>query len=855
MMRFLTPSKVALLALISIYTEGVVPNSAVVPLLAFLVSHLLPLEASRTVGHGLGDGCRHSLGDGCRHGCGRGRGRGQPADSNKDAASSTSTSTSTTSTGIERLQGTPSVEEVMEATAGLASSVPGRSIWDLFLKRLWQFDCADTLDEFFSSLADVLARSREERLLDPEGAKEADEEQKKHGRVVLARHSPLGAFVRRVRLEYTKLQFHDAMSLWKALIRYRMPTYAAWAKKNPAEAQPAVDANLCELGLDLDSPLARVMYGDLADGGRGADEGAGMSVRDVERLLEFQISKMQSKAARVSPDMMAQLRRIIMAGATVPCLFHYVRYVPLCLCPFWPRTGRNKRSKEEEAKKQTDRDRFLDSWKAGDHPSSLDHLHRYFDYTVHTRDRTFYQYALLNLALLQADFGCLGEAISAFQETIAIGRETHDMNCLNYSMTWLYHFGKISPDELAEIHNTGMLGADKEALAFLQAKAKEAEMWGMLSTALLSEGRLELANGGSIASTFESIIKASHVCITRGRQDSMGPQMMLHASLYGRLGLNHLTRSTYETFLECYSAFSPMDDNLWATFRSAQLLSWNGRHNDAVKRMNSFPADALQPLKHQQTWAFHMGLLKLTRQLHRDDLRASQHLLTQLEGASPPDPEVSTTLNLLKIDLLMRQGDYDDALSTVDQVAQSMHQDSFDIATQISLLIAKARIFDKTGQPERGFSLAMRAAKIAHRSRLLHSLWDAVGALCVILMSFREFSAALDLLESVMPQVLECEDRALAGRMYACLADASMGLAGESSGRRDPGRKKEFLARALEFIDCAFAEYSSIEEVRGQCEMMGKKATVMHLQGDLVLANDFAAKYLDLKRQAISERL
>lgn len=245
---------------------------------------------------------------------------------------------------------------------------------------------------------------------------------------------------------------------------------------------------------------------------------------------------------------------------------------------------------------------------------------------------------------------------------------------------------------------------------------------------------------------------------------------------------------------------------------------------------------------------------------HRDDLRASQHLLTQLEGASPPDPEVSTALSLLKIDLLMRQGDYDDALSTVDQVAQSMHQDSFDIATQISLLITKARIFDKTGQPERGFSLAMRAAKIAHRSRLLHSLWDAVAALCVILMSFREFSAALSLLESVMPQVLECEDRALAGRMYACLADASMGLAGESSSmsnstRRDPARKKEYLARALEFIDCAFAEYSSIEEVRGQCEMMGKKATIMHLQGDLALANDFAAKYLDLKRQAVSERL
>ncbi|KAM5452455.1 APC5 protein [Microsporum audouinii] len=802
MARFLTPSKVALLALISIYTEGVVPNAAIVPILSFVVSHLLPLEASKAVGHG----------------------HARPADNKEPGAAAADKTV--------QLQGTPSVEGIEEVTDGLASSIPGRTIWDLFLKRLWQFDCADTLDEFISSLSDILVKTREERLQEGEKEEEADE---RHGRVLLARHSPLGAFVRRIRLEYTKLQFHDAMALWKAFIRYRMPTYAAWAKRNPSDAQLTVDANLFELGLDLDSPLARVMYGDLAD---EADEGSGMSVRDVERLLEFQISKMQSKGTRVAPEMKAQLERIIMAGATVPCLFHYLR--------------------------------FLDSWKAGDHPSSLDHLHRYFDYTVQTRDRTFYQYALLNLALLQADFGCHGEAISAIQETIAIGRENHDMNCLNYSMTWLYHFGKMSPGDLKDIQDTGMLGGDKEALAFLQSKAKETEMWGMLSIALLNEGRLELANvgflyvttrpliltfqqGGSIASTFENIIKTSHVNITRGRHDSMGPQMMLHASLYERLGLTHLTWSTYETFLECYSSLSPMEDSLWATFRSAQVLSWSGRHDDAVKQMNSLPADCLQLLKHQQIWTFFMGLLKLRRQLHRDDQRAAQHLLAQLEGAAPLDPEVSTTLNLMKIDLLMREGDYEAALASVDQLAQSIHQENFDIATQVGLLVAKARIFDKTGQPERGFSLAMRAAKIAHQSRVLHSLWDAVGTLCVILMSFREFSAAMELLESVMPQVLECEDRALAGRMYSYLADASMGLAGEN--RKDAVRKKEFLASAVEFLDCSFAEYSSIEEVRGQCEMMGKKATVMYQQGDLVLANDFAAKYLDLKRQAASERL
>ena len=56
--------------------------------------------------------------------------------------------------------------------------------------------------------------------------------------------------------------------------------------------------------------------------------------------------------------------------------------------------------------------------------------------------------------------------------------------------------------------------------------------------------------------------------------------------------------------------------------------------------------------------------------------------------------------------------------------------------------------------------------------------------------------------------------------------------------------------KALEHIERSFDEFSRIEDVRGQCEMIAKKATIMHLNGDPVLANDCAAKYLDIKRAA-----
>lgn len=142
--------------------------------------------------------------------------------------------------------------------------------------------------------------------------------------------------------------------------------------------------------------------------------------------------------------------------------------------------------------------RFLDSWKSGDYPFSFDSLHRYFDYTMQNRDRTFYQYALLNLAILQKDFGCFSEAIAAIHETIATARENRDMGCLNYSLSWLYHFSKLYPDRLNEIRESGVLGTDKEALSFLKSKAKESGMWSLLSTSLLSDAKVALTSvGGS----------------------------------------------------------------------------------------------------------------------------------------------------------------------------------------------------------------------------------------------------------------------------------------------------------------------------------------------------------------------
>lgn len=202
----------------------------------------------------------------------------------------------------------------------------------------------------------------------------------------------------------------------------------------------------------------------------------------------------------------------------------------------------------------------------------------------------------------------------------------------------------------------------------------------------------------------------------------------------------------------------------------------------------------------------------------------------------------------LEIDLHIRRQDYSEAMRILERLATKLEDEEADIFQRIKMMTCKARIFDKAGTPQKGFTVALRAANLARQSKLLPALWEAVGAVSRVLISVQEFEAASKLLESIMPQVLECEDCDLTAQLFSFLADARMGMAGQAT--EDSLHRKEGLNKALECIDRSFDEFSRIEDIKGQCEMMAKKATIMHLNGDPVLANDCAAMYLDLKRTA-----
>jgi len=240
MSRYLTPSKIALLALVSLYTESVIPSAATIPVLSFLVSHILPVNLAAS--------------------------QDRPAIRLRDT--------------------TLAFDDFQKATISHVSGIPGRTVWDLLLQKLWKINSFDALHFFFDTLSLLLLSTSEDQQKATEDGNDTNP-----NRMLLSRVSPLGSFVRRAQLEFTRLQFHDGVSLWKNFIAYRTPTFPQWKKRNLTAGNTSFDANLQEDHLELGNRLTDVVYGEPGNDTRYE---ASVSTEDVETLLRYQVDQMQS---------------------------------------------------------------------------------------------------------------------------------------------------------------------------------------------------------------------------------------------------------------------------------------------------------------------------------------------------------------------------------------------------------------------------------------------------------------------------------------------------------------------------------------------------------------------------------
>lgn len=256
--------------------------------------------------------------------------------------------------------------------SSIPSNFPGRTHYDDFVHAAWITADLDQLHHLFDRLYGILTPE------DPGDRK-------------VTPASPIGHFIRRCNVEWTRLRFADSLALLNAYRSYIEPTWESWARTQPeaAQAYASKDSN-------ADSVPGAIS-------GVPSTEAPMISSDDIDIALSTSIHSLQKLGARVPADLKAKLNSWLVThqqASDTQNLHHFIN--------------------------------FFEAWRAGQYTLALEELHRYFDYSIASKGaaaggqddgvKVYYQYALLHLSVLHADFERWEEALGTMEECIATGK-------------------------------------------------------------------------------------------------------------------------------------------------------------------------------------------------------------------------------------------------------------------------------------------------------------------------------------------------------------------------------------------------------------------------------------------------
>ncbi|KAK4609122.1 Anaphase-promoting complex subunit 5 [Fulvia fulva] len=698
----------------------------------------------------------------------------------------------------------PDIGFLAERLSKWTSKYPGRHMYDVFLHTIWELTGLDSLTSLVGSIHIA-------------GTYLEDEGDGVPTTKIITPASPLGQFVRRCQLEFTRLQFADSQALWDAIDAFRAPTYADWAIKNPdtaAERQEMQSHNSVPVAVDRSAKMSDALTSFSA------------GAVDVDTLLNFSVHQLQKMGTRVPPEVKSKLETWIgdQVESGTKSLHHFMN--------------------------------FFEHWRSGQYTMALESLHRYFDYSLTAKNpgdnlRVYYQYALLHLSVLHADFECWEESVDAMNESIATARENQDTSCLNYALSWLMYLRHAHPNKSSSSFNniSGIVGSgsgEHDEVAFLKQKARDGKHWMLLSSTLLEEAKLEMCTAGSTYRSQEHILQAQHLNNQHDLRTLSPAATMFHGASLDRLGQAHLARYNYELTQTIHLAYCPLNDRVRAVCRLALTQAQSGAYIKASDMLNGLAPSLRGVLKLDQRLKVFTMILQLKRQLHRDNIKAATYYMDQLRPArSSADPEFAFELDQLEIQLLIQQGLFEKALSKVSTQINTLKSRGTDIAQRLHFLLLKAKIFAAGGQAPKGFSIALRATSTAERLLLVPVLLEGLTILSRILIDLSEFEMAQNIIEAALPHALESNDNTLNAKMFVAIGEACVGYAGHhcEAGSVEQTR---YMRRAQDLIERGRVAYQKVEDLNGMLDCLLMKEKIAIWDGDETTAGNAEEMYLQL---------
>ncbi|KAK7205118.1 anaphase-promoting complex subunit 5-domain-containing protein [Myxozyma melibiosi] len=597
-------------------------------------------------------------------------------------------------------------------------------------------------------------------------------------------NSLIGSFLRRCYLEYQEMTFEDRQVLWEGFLRLQKRQVKSLAKNIEAFSRRLEGTNV---------------------GGTVATEDSGslLAVDDMMRIFECLMQYMHEHGTHLSFSMLETLEYAIYSTGKRPSAIYYVK--------------------------------FLHAWRIGDYRQANEYIRSYFDFANIKDQKARHQYALLNLAMMQAEFGCHDEAVGAIQEAIRTAREFRDTPCLNFCLSWV----TMMQAELPLLYSS-IATDDENTSNYLKAKTQECGMVDLHSSVYLADMRTLMAEGASPVEVIEAVEKSMLILSTVCMPPAIETLYSTKAALWARLGIEPLSMFYEEAGAKIFDSSKIFSESvIKARLRKAYGDTLRGDHRDALDTYAALRDVACMSRWTKARWLMFTQLTNLRIAVRQQWISEANHFFQLLQKTELSDSDVTLELSMVFTEYYMLTENTELAVSEITRNLESAIFKSADLHTQLRYQIAYAELMCKIGHHYRGYSLMMRVVAVAERNCILPCMVSAILVLCMIFISSRQFDSVLAIMDTVFPFAIMGKDYDSLARAFHLTFVAMVGandLCAEKLARSSGKQREDMLqklAHSVKYAHCAFLLYNG----HGRVELANEVSASLALLSDLLGEN------------------
>lgn len=398
---------------------------------------------------------------------------------------------------------------------------------------------------------------------------------------------------------------------------------------------------------------------------------------------------------------------------------------------------------------------YLQAIKQKDYEKSVEYLHKFHDYSNNPK----YQYALVNLALVQNEELALDEAIH-------VARENKDFGCLNYILAY------------------------KNENRF---KSKETS-YSLYSLAYLDQVKHD-TNMHSLTLAFESLWKSFFINAA-SNTDNFNTNLTA-STLWTRLGISSLANLSLD-IIEPTKRDSLIENEV--KLRRAKLLYLEGNLEKCFDILYELRDDPNIPYREQ--WWPKVLLIYLREKINAEKLKEVkllilriERLLENLEKEGKKDENDIKELEYLQ---LLYEQKIGNTSKVMQRIWQLLEQEQEDALFQVRLMTFYARLLTHSGHSQRATSIVLKIIKLSQINGFFFYMYVGVVMFAQISYVQKDYEGAISLIDGVMPRVYETNNALLIGRAYRILADSTVRIF-EQDSTTTSQPSYDYLDRATEY--------------------------------------------------------